>query len=81
MVKVEYIIYSALMNCELNLVFGQMKYVRPVWSQELDSMILMGPFQPGIFYAFIIDLDTELERISITLHVNKKDYRHTGGQN
>lgn len=44
-------------------------------------MILMGPFQPGIFYAFIIDLDTELERISITLQVNKKDYRHTGGQN
>lgn len=42
------------MNCELNLVFGQMKYVRPVWSQELDSKILMGPFQPGIFCDSVI---------------------------
>jgi len=22
----------------------------PVWSQELDSVVLMGPFQLGIFY-------------------------------
>jgi len=26
----------------------------PVWGQELDSMILMGPFQLGIFYGSMI---------------------------
>jgi len=26
----------------------------PLWSQELDSMILVSPFQPGIFHNSVI---------------------------
>lgn len=34
----------------------------PVWSQELDFMVLMSPFQSTILYAFMVSLEIKCLR-------------------
>lgn len=54
-----------------------------VWIQELDLLILTGPFQFGVFYDSILQLDFQLCKTRVLtsiMKINDRDYLEASGK-